>query len=76
MTEQGKIKARNERAMDACRNYKTCELSDLREAVDVAGEPFDGRGSVAPVYGMAATFGARGLVGEMLERYVDRLYDV
>lgn len=51
-------------------------LSDLREAVDVAGEPSGGRGSVAPVYGMAATFGARGLVGEMLERYVDRLYDV
>jgi glutamate/tyrosine decarboxylase-like PLP-dependent enzyme len=50
-------------------------LSDLRDAVGTAGES-PGGSSVAPVYGMAATFPARGLVTEMLERYVDRLYDV
>jgi glutamate/tyrosine decarboxylase-like PLP-dependent enzyme len=51
-------------------------ITDLRAAVDQAGAPVAGGGSVAPVYGMAATFPARGLVEEMLERYIDRLYDL
>lgn len=52
-------------------------LSDLRVSVDAARltgtEP---RSGAAPVYGMAATFPARGAVGELLRRYVDRLYRV
>jgi hypothetical protein len=31
---------------------------------------------MAPVYGLAATLPARGVVVEILKRYVDLLYDV
>jgi hypothetical protein len=31
---------------------------------------------MAPVYGMAATIPFRGLVDDMLERYIDMLYSV
>jgi hypothetical protein len=31
---------------------------------------------MAPVYGMAARIPLRGFVGEMLERYLDLLYEV
>ncbi len=52
-------------------------LSDLRDAVAKArttgGEPVTGS---APVYGMAATFPMRGAVGELLKRYIDKLYEV
>ncbi len=52
-------------------------LSDLRQSVNEARltgtEPRTGS---APVYGMAATFPARGAVGELLRRYIDRLYRV
>jgi glutamate/tyrosine decarboxylase-like PLP-dependent enzyme len=52
-------------------------LHDLREAVAAAKaaglEPQTG---AAPMYGMAATFPARGAVAELLRRYVDRLYRV
>ena len=55
----------------------TTFLSDLREAVAAAKatgtEPQTGS---APMYGMAATFPARGAVGELLKRYIDRLYEV
>lgn len=55
----------------------TAFLSDLAEAVAAAKKT----GSVpqtgsAPKYGMAATFPARRAVGELLKRYIDRLYDV
>jgi len=52
-------------------------LEDLRSAVETAKatglEPHTGS---APMYGMAATFPARGAVAELLRRYVDRLYQV
>ena len=31
---------------------------------------------MAPIYGMAATLPLRGVVGEMLKRYLDLLYKV
>ena len=52
-------------------------LDDLRAAVEAAKatglEPHTGS---APMYGMAATFPARGAVAELLRRYIDRLYEV
>jgi glutamate/tyrosine decarboxylase-like PLP-dependent enzyme len=55
----------------------TAFLSDLAEAVAEAkrsgSEPQTGS---APMYGMAATFPARGAITELLRRYIDRLYDV
>lgn len=50
-------------------------LADLRASVEAAGGPAgDGRG--APVYGLAASFPVRAVVGDLLERYLDRLYDL
>ena len=52
-------------------------LADLRQAVDETraggGEPQTG---AAPIYGMAATFPARRAVGELLRRFIDKLYTV
>ncbi len=52
-------------------------LQDLRAAVEATKatglEPHTGS---APMYGMAATFPARGAVAELLRRYIDRLYEV
>ncbi|MBK8263210.1 MAG: aminotransferase class V-fold PLP-dependent enzyme [Nannocystis sp.] len=49
-------------------------LSDLRASVDeVRASPSEG-GSIAPVYGMAATIPVRGVVSDVLERYMDLLY--
>jgi glutamate/tyrosine decarboxylase-like PLP-dependent enzyme len=52
-------------------------LSDLSDAVVEAkasgAEPQTG---AAPMYGMAATFPARRAVGELLQRYIDKLYEV
>ena len=52
-------------------------LEDLAAAVEAAKatglEPHTGS---APMYGMAATFPARGAVAELLRRYIDRLYQV
>jgi glutamate/tyrosine decarboxylase-like PLP-dependent enzyme len=52
-------------------------LADLREAVAEArasgAAPQTGS---APMYGMAATFPARRAVGELMRRYIDRLYEV
>ena len=51
-------------------------LDDLRWAVArVQEEPTSSEG-LAPVYGMAATVPARAIVSELLERYVDLLYEV
>jgi hypothetical protein len=51
-------------------------LSDLSDAVDEAraggGEATTG---AAPMYGMAATFPARGAVNELMTRYIDRIYE-
>ncbi len=46
------------------------------EAVDVvAASPSEG-GSIAPVYGLAGTIPVRGVVSDVLERYMDLLYKV
>jgi glutamate/tyrosine decarboxylase-like PLP-dependent enzyme len=51
-------------------------LDDLAAAVEeVKAHPGEA-GGVAPVYGMAATVPARMVVDELLERYVDLLYEV
>ena len=50
-------------------------LDDLRAAVAAAGGPAEaGRG--APLYGVAASFPVRAVVGDLLERYLDHLYDL
>ena len=52
-------------------------LADLRESVsntrDAEGETSTG---AAPMDRMVATFPARAAVGEMISRYMDRLYEV
>jgi glutamate/tyrosine decarboxylase-like PLP-dependent enzyme len=49
-------------------------LADLRASVaEVAAEP-PGQGRVAPVYGLAATLPFRGVVADLLKRYIDLLY--
>ncbi len=51
-------------------------LADLRESVaEVRADP-GAAGGLAPVYGLAATVPARPAVGDLLERYVDLLYEV
>jgi glutamate/tyrosine decarboxylase-like PLP-dependent enzyme len=51
-------------------------ISDLREGIAaVKADPGEAEG-IAPVYGMAATMPVRGMVGEMLRRYLDILYKV
>jgi sphinganine-1-phosphate aldolase len=50
-------------------------LTDLREAVAAAGsDAAASRG--APLYGVASAFPVRAVVGDLLERYLDRLYEV
>jgi glutamate/tyrosine decarboxylase-like PLP-dependent enzyme len=52
-------------------------LADLRAAVaETRAAGHDEQTGAAPVYGMAATFPARGAVGELLRRYIDKLYEV
>lgn len=51
-------------------------LGDLEEAVAEDKAHPGEAGGVAPVYGMAATVPARAVVDELLERYVDLLYEV
>lgn len=52
-------------------------LSDLERAVvearETGTEPQTGS---APVYGMAATFPARRAVGDLLRRYIDKIYEL
>jgi len=50
-------------------------VSDLRDAVaGVKAHPKE-KGAMAPVYGTAATMPFRGIVGDILERYMDLLYE-
>lgn len=49
-------------------------LADLRESLaHVRANPRE-RGGMAPVYGLAATLPLRGVVGDLLRRYIDLLY--
>jgi glutamate/tyrosine decarboxylase-like PLP-dependent enzyme len=51
-------------------------VGDLRDAVaEVRANP-KGRGTMAPVYGMAATVPFRGVIADFLKRYGDMLYEV
>jgi len=50
-------------------------LSDLRGSVEAASHEGAGRRS-APIYGLASSFPVRAVVGDLLERYLDRLYDL
>ncbi len=51
-------------------------LNDLQEAVATVKANPQMKGEMAPVYGMAATIPARGVVNELLKRYMDLLYEV
>jgi hypothetical protein len=49
-------------------------LADLRASVaEVELQPA-GTDGMAPVYGLAATLPFRGVVGDLLKRYIDLLY--
>lgn len=49
-------------------------LEDLRESVAYVKAHSEEKGSMAPVYGMAATMPMRGLVGDMLKKYLDLIF--
>jgi glutamate/tyrosine decarboxylase-like PLP-dependent enzyme len=51
-------------------------LRDLKAAVDYVKANPQEKGGMAPVYGMAATLPLRGVVREMLKRYMDVLYRI
>jgi len=51
-------------------------LADLRESVEAVRAEPQREGGMAPVYGMAGTMPLRGLVRDLLVRYVDLLYEV
>ncbi len=51
-------------------------LADLAAAVAAVEAQPQAEGGMAPVYGMAATLPMRGMVGELLRRYIDLLYQV
>lgn len=50
-------------------------LADLAASVEAVRSAPPGDETMAPIYGMAATVPARGLVAEVLRRYVDLLYE-
>jgi glutamate/tyrosine decarboxylase-like PLP-dependent enzyme len=51
-------------------------LADLRAAVDHVRTHPEDKGTMAPVYGMAATVPFRGLLSDLLKKYMDLLYKV
>jgi glutamate/tyrosine decarboxylase-like PLP-dependent enzyme len=51
-------------------------IEDLKAAVDYVRQHPEDAGEMAPVYGMAATMPLRGVVNDMLKRYIDMLYKV
>ncbi len=51
-------------------------VGDLREAVAHVQAHPEEKGGMAPVYGMAGTLPFRGVIGDMLKRYMDVLYKV
>lgn len=50
-------------------------LNDLRESVAYVKAHPDAKGEMAPIYGMANSLPFRGVVDEVLKRYLDALYD-
>jgi glutamate/tyrosine decarboxylase-like PLP-dependent enzyme len=51
-------------------------LADLREAVEHVKAHPEEKGSMAPVYGMAATLPLRGMVSDLLKKYLDVIFKV
>jgi hypothetical protein len=51
-------------------------IEDLKSSVAFVKAHPGEEGDMAPVYGMAATIPFRGLVAEMMEKYMDLLYRV
>ena len=51
-------------------------VADLREAVEHVKAHPEEKGSMAPVYGMAATVPLRGMVSDLLKRYLDLMFKV
>ena len=51
-------------------------INDLTAAVEYVRQNPHEEGGMAPVYGMAATMPMRGVVNDMLKRYIDLLYEV
>ena len=56
-------------------NIAEAFLSDLRESVAYVKAHPDEKGEMAPIYGMANSLPFRGVVDEVLKRYLDALYD-
>ncbi|MCP4358584.1 MAG: aminotransferase class V-fold PLP-dependent enzyme, partial [Chloroflexi bacterium] len=51
-------------------------LADLRDAVAYVLQHPDEEGGMAPVYGMASSLPLRGVIADMLKKYLDLLYKV
>lgn len=51
-------------------------IADLRESVAVVRREPRAKGGMAPVYGMAASLPFRGVVSDLLRRYLDMVYRV
>jgi glutamate/tyrosine decarboxylase-like PLP-dependent enzyme len=51
-------------------------LTDLKQAVEAVKKTPTSSHGMAPIYGMAGSFPARGAVAELLKRYIERLYRV
>ena len=51
-------------------------IQDLKAAVAYVKANPEEKGSIAPVYGMAATMPMRGVVSDMLKRYLDLIFKV
>jgi len=50
--------------------------ADLRDAVEHVRTQPPGKGGLAPIYGLAGTLPVRGAISDVLERYLDVLYEV
>jgi hypothetical protein len=50
--------------------------ADLRASVEYVKAHPGEKGTMAPVYGLAARIPLRGFVGDLLEKYIDLLYKV
>ncbi|RLC15328.1 MAG: aspartate aminotransferase family protein, partial [Deltaproteobacteria bacterium] len=49
-------------------------IEDLKQAVEIVKTTPDKKKGMAPVYGMAATLPARGIVSDILKKYLDTYY--
>ena len=51
-------------------------VADLHDSVAYVKAHPDEKGGMAPIYGLAATIPFKGMVGDLLRRYIDLLYQV